>query len=251
MFMTFSGYISVISHDNDLLIVENDVLSKLAKRFRVVVKSNTKATQELRGYCKRNNITLIDSAFGLGFSANNNYVFKYCRSNLYMSDQDYFLVLNPDVIVTARAVSNLVRKAMLEGWSLSTINLYSDEGMQIPELSIKKFPKILTPVKAVLSRSRDDVYDKSKIYEPVSVDWAAGSFLLFKSSVFSKLDGFNEKYFMYFEDVDLCRRAHAEGMKIMYDPEISAVHHASYKNRDIFSKHFWWYLRSFFRYHLL
>lgn len=58
-----------------------------------------------------------------------------------------------------------------------------------------------------LFKKNDCVVNKNKITKPTYVDWAAGSFLIFNAFFYSKLNGFNEKYFMYCEDIDICWRA--------------------------------------------
>jgi len=242
-------YISVVSHNDDSMIIKNQVLAKLAKLFIVVLKSNTPATTELKNYCINHEIRLIDSNYGLGFGSNNNLVHKFCISKLLMKENDLFLVLNPDVLIDLSSLESLVVRAAKDDSSISTINLYRDAEKTIPEPSIKKFPNILAPIKGLVQKRRTDVYDKNLITKSIYVDWAAGSFLLFKSKVYQSLNGFNEQYFMYFEDVNLCKRASRAGLKIKYYPDIEAVHLGSYNNRNILSKNFWWYLRSYIRYH--
>ncbi|MGF1878033.1 glycosyltransferase family 2 protein [Photobacterium frigidiphilum] len=242
-------FISVVSHHNDSMIIENQVLANLANRFTVVLKSNTPATIELKQHCIDNKIKLIDSNYGLGFGCNNNLVHKYCSTELEIKKNDLFLVLNPDVLIDILSVEKLVVQANKDDSPISTINLYSDENKTIPEQSIKKFPEIMAPIKGLLQEKRSDAYDKTLITEPTAIDWAAGSFLLFKMETYQVLNGFDEKYFMYFEDVDLCRRAGKAGIRITYYPNLEAVHFGSYSNRNVFSRSFWWYLRSYLRYH--
>lgn len=60
----------------------------------------------------------------------------------------------------------------------------------------------------------------------IKVDWLAGMFLLFNSESFRSVGGFDGRYFLYYEDVDLCRCLAASGMKIVYDPRTEVVHDA-------------------------
>lgn len=242
-------FISVVSHHNDAMIIKNKVLANLANRFTVVLKSNTPATAALKQHCIDNKIKLIDSNYGLGFGCNNNLVYKYCSTNFEFKKNDLFLVLNPDVLIDVSSLENLVVEVNKDNSSISTINLYRDKNKTIPEQSIKRFPKIMAPIKGLLKKKRSDAYDKTLITEPTYIDWAAGSFLLFKMEAYQILKGFDEKYFMYFEDVDLCRKAGKAGIKIKYYPNVEAVHFGSYSNRNFLSRSFWWYLRSYLRYH--
>lgn len=242
-------FVSTVSHNNDNMIVSNHVLPELAKKFSVVVKCNTKCSDELFSTAKSSGIHLIDSCYSVGFAKNNNIVFDFCRDNLGMKDDDLFLVLNPDVVVSAETLTRLVDGFISSRSNIATINLYKDLDYKDPEGSVKKFPGLLTPFIAFFSRKHPGEYNKVDFAGRVNVDWAAGSFLLFRAAVFKQLNGFDEKYFMYFEDVDICRRAAHAGYAIDFFSEIKATHFGAYKNRNFLSRNFAWYLRSYFRYH--
>ncbi|MGF1714575.1 glycosyltransferase family 2 protein [Photobacterium chitinilyticum] len=244
-----STYISIISHNNDQMIIDNYELTSLTERCRVIVKSNTPASTQLIQHCEKHNITLINSDYGLGFGANNNFVFSYVSEHFDLKENDFFLVMNPDVVITLESMNTLINEAERYASTISTINLYRDKDYSEYDQSIKHFPSILTPLKAKFTKIREDTYNKDMIDTPVCIDWAAGSFLLFKASIYRELDGFDESFFMYFEDVDLAKRAKKKNISLTYFPNIKAVHFASYQNRKIFSKNFLWYINSFLKYH--
>lgn len=56
------------------------------------------------------------------------------------------------------------------------------------------------------------------------VDWVSGGFMLLKKELFEKVNGFDERFFMYVEDVDLCFRIKKLGLKVLYVPEFEALH---------------------------
>ena len=56
------------------------------------------------------------------------------------------------------------------------------------------------------------------------VDWVSGASLFIRKKLFDKIGGFDPQYFMYFEDVDLCKKAKDAGYKIFYNPEVSITH---------------------------
>ena len=64
-----------------------------------------------------------------------------------------------------------------------------------------------------------------KHQEPKEVDWLLGAALLLRGQMLSEIGYFNEKYFLYYGDVDLCWRARKKGWKIVYYPQVQAVHH--------------------------
>jgi GT2 family glycosyltransferase len=67
--------------------------------------------------------------------------------------------------------------------------------------------------------------------EPVVVDWIAGMFMLFDSTAFRAVRGFDESYFLYYEDVDLCRRLRRSGYDVIYVPGAEVVHDARRDSR--------------------
>ncbi len=61
-------------------------------------------------------------------------------------------------------------------------------------------------------------------YAKKMVDWITGAALMMRKDVFTEIGGFDESYFMYFEDVDLCRRIRNAGHEVRYNPETSMIH---------------------------
>ncbi|MFM2588593.1 glycosyltransferase family 2 protein [Vibrio sp. TBV020] len=244
-----SLYISVVNHNHDEMICKNPTLKNLAKIHHVVIKSNTVASVELNSYCAEAGIHLIQGVEKKGFGANNNEVFELCTDQLNMTDSDYFLVLNPDVEVTCETIDQLYEAVINSRTKVATINLFRNREMTLYDNSIRRFPSVLNPIKTLLKIKRNDHYNKKTITQPTTVDWAAGSFLLFSTQVYKKLKGFDERYFMYFEDVDICKRAlNLLDYKVTYYPEYKATHFAQHANRSIFSKTFLHYLKSYIRY---
>ena len=79
-----------------------------------------------------------------------------------------------------------------------------------------------TWIPKIFKRSEFDIkryYDKDR-----KVDWVSGAALFTKTDLWSKLSGLDEKYFMYVEDVDYCRRARDLGYDILYSPDAEIIH---------------------------
>ncbi|HDI3228125.1 TPA: glycosyltransferase family 2 protein [Vibrio cholerae] len=241
-------FISVVNHNHDQMIINNPTLQQLATKHHVILKSNTLASPELTAYCIQNRISLLQCTSFKGFGANNNEVYHYAKNKLEMHENDFFLVLNPDVEITLESIDRLLIEAASLSTDIAAINLYRDKHFTVYDNSIRHYPKLLAPIKSLLGIKRNDIYDKSVIDKPIRIEWAAGSFLLFKAACYHALNGFDERYFMYFEDVDICRRANELGLSIIYFPQIKAKHLAAYDNRNFFSKNFRWYLTSSLKY---
>lgn len=75
-----------------------------------------------------------------------------------------------------------------------------------------------------LSRVMMSDFDKKSVKE---VDWLLGSFLFMRIAAWRQVGGFDERFFLYFEDTDLCRRFHQAGFKVVYNPEARIIHNHS------------------------
>lgn len=67
----------------------------------------------------------------------------------------------------------------------------------------------------------------------VDVPWVTGAALVASRECLTELGGFDERYFMYYEDVDLCRRAWKAGYRVVFDPRAALVHHNPYHGRRL------------------
>jgi GT2 family glycosyltransferase len=65
-----------------------------------------------------------------------------------------------------------------------------------------------------------------------TVDWLSGACVLARRDVLSAVKGFDERYFLYWEDADLCRRIRALGYRVRYVPAATAVHRVGHSSRD-------------------
>jgi hypothetical protein len=83
------------------------------------------------------------------------------------------------------------------------------------------------------------------------VDQIMGAFFLVPSSVFKKVGLLDEKYFIWFEEVDFCRRVGQNGLKVIYWPGTSVVHHGaqSFAQQMTWRKQ-WWFFKSSVRFFL-
>ncbi|MGR5410985.1 glycosyltransferase family 2 protein [Vibrio sp. PNB22_8_1] len=240
-------FISVVSHGHSSLIQELRCLNQLCEDFIVVVKSNI-AGDDFNELASHDNVFWINEAFGKGFGQNNNLVFSFCQQELGMKEEDYFVVFNPDVHMETSELSKLIYLMENEKSKLSAINLYKDKQQSEYDNSIRMFPSLPQFVKSFLGFGNDSILDKSKISERTKVDWAAGSFLAFTAEHYRALGGFDESYFMYCEDIDICFRSNKIGESVIYYPQVHAYHLAKHANRKLLSKHFLWHVSSVARF---
>lgn len=141
---------------------------------------------------------------------------------------DYLLFLNPDTVVKGGCIEEMVR--FLEKKKDAAVvgcRVLNPNGSLQP--SCGKFPTIaniiLDRILIVNKILRTELIRQESFYaKEQTSDWVSGAFFLVKRDVFLKLGGFDEKYFMYVEDVDFCYRARDAGYKIFYNPKAEIIH---------------------------
>lgn len=239
-------YISVVSHGHGEIISRLNTLSILSTKHDIILTDNV-GEMKLKNYCLENGIHYIFNEIPKGFGENNNQNYKYAEEKLGMISHDYFLVMNPDVKITSESLAEAERIMAINKAELATINLYKTENEL--DANIRKFPKIFDFIKSYIYRENNTILDKKMITDNCYVDWASGSFLIFKSKLYKEISGFDTKFFMYCEDLDICRRALTKAkQKVLYIGSVKAMHIAAHNNRKFFSKHFIWHVKSVLRY---
>lgn len=155
----------------------------------------------------------------VGFGRANNQVLRNLKT-------EYVLILNPDTEIGSGVIKTMLN-FMEDNPSAgaSTCEIVLPDG-QVDLTAHRGFP---TPKAAFLYfvLKNDSLYHLSKldlrnIHE---VDAISGSFMLIRKSVLDQVGVFDEDYFMYAEDIDLCFRIKQAGYKIMYVPAVTIIHH--------------------------
>jgi GT2 family glycosyltransferase len=80
------------------------------------------------------------------------------------------------------------------------------------------------------------------------VEWVSGSAMLVRRAAFDEVGGFDESYFMYVEDVDLCTRLRAAGWSVLFSPEVEVVHETGVSSRARFRSLAFEHSRSIYRF---
>lgn len=240
-------FLSVVSHNHSEMIESYGSFMDLCDEFNVIIKSNT-PNDNFSFFFKKDKFTWINNDYNKGFGENNNKIFNYCKKKLGMQDDDYFIVINPDVVIDKRAIRELVSNMLCDDCHFATIDLYKDSSFVLRDPSVRKFPTFLDFIASYSGLQNNTIIDRSEITSPLFVDWSAGSFLAFKVEHFSKLGGFDKKYYMYCEDIDICMRSSNKCVPLNYYPNIKGIHYAKHASKKLFSKNFYWHVKSVIRY---
>lgn len=175
-----------------------------------------------------------------------------CNKAILKSRGDYILIINPDVFVRKDTLGKLVNHLNknndvgIVGCKL--INL--DGSLQyscrrFPHLPVHFLKMLFPKLKSVSSYLMLD-RDHSIVQE---VDWLLGAFLFIRKRVFEQIGLLDQKFFIYFEDTDICHRAKEAGWKIIYYPHAIATHVYRQASHKILSKEFFHHLRSMLIYY--
>jgi N-acetylglucosaminyl-diphospho-decaprenol L-rhamnosyltransferase len=168
----------------------------------------------------KENFELVQSDINLGMGSGNNLGIQRAKG-------DFLLILNPDTILKRDAIKILFNSAKKDK-DVAIIGpklLNPDSSLQ---LSCAYFPRPWTPIfrRTFLSlffeRHLNWFLMKNFSHDTIrEVDWLMGSCLMIKREGFA---GFDERFFMYFEDIDVCRQAWKSGKKVVYNPEAEVFH---------------------------
>ena len=193
----------------EVLVVNNDRASDLSS-FQVLDKPG---------------VRMIQNVSNLGFGAAANIAFRESKG-------EFLLLLNPDVMVRPGAVESL----------LETMQSRSEVGIVLPQLrnpddslqySCRRFytwttlwmrrgpwRRCLASYPAVRQHLMQE-WDHASVAE---VDWGLGAAMLVRKQALPGGQLFDERFFLYFEDVDLCWRLHRAGWKVVYNPAAVMTH---------------------------
>jgi N-acetylglucosaminyl-diphospho-decaprenol L-rhamnosyltransferase len=145
-----------------------------------------------------------------------------------LSRGDWLLLLNPDVtldpgfIDAARA---LAERRAAEEPRLGVVGFALRNPDGSPQPSTGRFPTLAGSLLGLLRPRTRRKYDAGPPSRRRAVDWATGCCLLIRRACWRELGGLDPDYFLYYEDVDFCRRASAAGWSVAYEPSPSAIHH--------------------------
>ena len=243
-------YFSVISHKHQDIIIRLGSLRRLSalKQVTVICRDNV-VTPKLREYCKKHAIHYCHNTKQHGFSTNNNLNFLEAES-LGMEEQDYFILLNPDVHISNQMIKQLLRELELKAYSFSAPNLFLDKRFSRFDDNLRRYPNFKSFIKNYLFNDRATVIDKSSPEQLPKHYWASGAFLIIRASLYRRINGFDEHYYMYCEDIDFCLRAHRAGQDLNFLPEIKAVHYRHRCSQKFLSVAFFRHVFSVLLYHL-
>ncbi len=203
------------------------------KDYDIVIVDNG-STYEEGKYLKKElpSVDIIENGINLGFAKGCNVGIRYA---IDVKKAEYILLLNNDTIVSPECISELFK----------TINRNEDIGIVGP--LIYNYINYLSIQSASISLKKfslkniTDYLSEDEVERP----FLTGCAMLISASLLSKINGFDEKYFAYWEDLDLCIRTRKEGYRIVLAPKAKIWHKGSMSTGGYLNKKaYYYYIRN-------
>lgn len=181
-------------------------------------------------------VKVLATGKNLGFGGGHNYV-------MGQLDSKFHAIVNPDIILEEDAFSALLEFMEDESIGMCVPRLVDERGellavyrreLTVWDMFLRMFLKGAFKKRQAYHTMADADYTK-----PFDVPFAQGSFLLIRTELYKRLGGFDERFFLYMEDADLCKRVN-EVSRLVYCPKATVVHkweRGSHKSGKLFKLH--------------
>jgi len=213
----FDLSVIIVTFNSEAFIEEcltylGEAVRGLAAEVLVVDNASTDATvAKIRG--KFPQVRVVENGQNEGFG-------KAHNLGLSQTCGRYRLLLNPDVFLTSSL------KPLLEYLDTQPKVGILGVTLRFPSREIQPF--IAGPRYTLAQLLLSHLNLSRPVWlaqKPLSVDWVTGAFFLLRQELNQTLGGFDEKFFLYFEDQDYCRRAQKAGWQVIYYPFYEALHY--------------------------
>lgn len=179
-----------------------------------------------------NSLRLLRNTRPQGYARNHNAAFR-------VAEGSYFCIVNPDVLFLESTFAPLVSDLESGRADITAPFVVDPHGnLQDSFRSLPSPPELLWR-----SVEGPQIHAHSPTGESLHPDWIAGIFLLMSTETFSRLGGFDQRYHLYFEDVDLCTRARLMGFSVVVNGRLRLQHDARRASRRP-GRHLIWHIQS-------
>lgn len=230
--------LSIVSHGQARLVAMllSDIAAHCAMPLEVILTLNFAEPLPFDAAAFSFPVKVIRNERRKGFGANHNAAFGHAAA-------EYFCVLNPDIRIEADPFPDLID--VLKEQSVGVVAPLIVNPAGKIEDSARRFPSPLSIARKALFPATVAEYDIGR--EPLYPDWVAGMFMVFRTTVFRESGGFDERYFLYYEDVDLCWRLLNRKLRVAMLPTVRAIHNARRSSHRSL-RYMSWHWRSMLRF---
>jgi len=186
-------------------VIDSFLSINFDKKLFIIDNSPTNILEE---FCSRygDSVVYIFNNANLGFGKGHNKVLDY------ISDSNIYLVLNPDIYFEASQMESFLKWFYEDSEVVLAIPKVLNIDASVQKV-VREIPTPISFIKRKLKIESGEVMIADKSI--VEIPFAHGCFMAFKGDVFRKLDGFDERYFMYMEDIDIWIRAKEYGKTVI------------------------------------
>ena len=178
----------------------------------------------------------VNNAQPLGFGANHNRAFEHDRR---LGASALFAVLNPDLRLHANPFAALAAALQADARAGAAYPMQRDAAG-----SVQDHERLVPTPTRLLARHL--LRRKHEVPAGAAPDWVNAAFLLLRREAYAAIEGFDERYHMYCEDVDLCLRLQLAGWRLAR-ADAAVVEHAGQRRSHRQPRHLAWHLRSLWR----
>lgn len=202
--------------------------------FEVIVVDNNSQDATIEMLRDFPEVKLIRSKENLGFSRANNLASKNSKGKI-------LFFLNPDTKIISSEIFEEVYKIFFTNSTIGAIGVKLVDKKGEATLSGFSFEPWWSAILSLLSMQFIDfriIKDKhllkkiNNLNHPVEVDWVSGGAIFIPRDIYNKVSGFDSNFFLYSEDVDICKRIKDEGFKILFLPYIHVYHYTSHSSKN-------------------
>jgi len=216
--------ILIVYYDNQSLMQHClDSIVRYAPEFTEIIIINNSPSACSFKYSHRLNYKLVDYRTNYGFGKANNIGLSYAQG-------EYLLLLNPDTEITDEFIGKSIE--LIEKYpAIAAVGPKLIDDRNIVQNSAFKFPTLKNYLlHDILFIKDNDINTKNNKYQDLSdgtlkCDWLCGAAIMFRREIFEKVKGFDTRYFLYYEDVDLFNKIHDAGYDVAYCPSYIVKHY--------------------------
>lgn len=232
-------YISIVSHNQEGLVIENfKNFSKHSGAYdiQLAIVDNT-GSEALKSFCDANDHIYFNDGKRRGFGANHNKMFSETNPR----NNDIFIVCNPDIIIKTNQLDGIIESFVTSTSDIFSVKIFFDKSINYVDNPDKYFPGFFNFAYSLATDTRLHYGSNWDVKYP---QWVSGAFIVFAPEAYRKLNGFDEDYFMYCEDIDLCFRALKLGLTIEHNNNYFIEHDTQMESRSLFSESMLWHVKS-------
>lgn len=216
-----------VSYNNEDSIENfiSSVQKNISENDELIIVDNHSSDLTVEKISKFKNVKLVLSDKNLGFSKGNNLGVKAAKGQ-------YLFFLNPDTFLDKPILDELIdfyedRNAGLIGPKLTLPNGKIQPSVRNLPTFWGAFQEYILGIKRKFSQYAPEI-----VY-PQEVGAVYGAAMLINKELFEKIKGFDERYFLYYEDIDLCRKIKKVGKKVYYFPGVFIKHAVGGSKSDL------------------